>query len=257
MFDPEAIRIFLEKVPDLRNPWKVLLTLGYLLLLCLACVAFFLLGRLAWYVPLLTQFAMAVVTTVISWVHFKVVDHYRDRYGSMAYRHYFYHLMLPYLVTWYACFFHPLFIAGPALLPAWLAMGLAVFFLLMFILTNIHIERAGFHMVTHGMDVFTVFTDEATLVYSKIYGFVRHPLYLSLTCGCIGLALLRNNGIALLASLLQLIPALAAGAWEDRELIARVGEEHRANIRRTAALFPYRRLWAFLKLMFFMTKESA
>jgi protein-S-isoprenylcysteine O-methyltransferase Ste14 len=254
MFDEEAIRTFLEKVPDLRNPWKILLTIGYVLLLSLACVAFFFLDRIAWYVPLLTQFVMAVVATVISYVHFKVVDRYRDRYGHMAYRHYFYHLMLPYLVTWYACFFHPLFIPGPALLPGWLAIGLAVFFLLMFMLINLHIERAGFHMVTHGMDVYTVFPEEATLVYGKIYGFIRHPLYLSLTCGCIGLALLRNNALALLASLLQLIPALAAGAWEDSELIGRVGEEHRAYIRRTAALFPMRRLGSFLKLVFFMSK---
>jgi hypothetical protein len=254
MFDEEAIRNFLEKVPDLKNPWKVLLTLGYVLLLSLACVAFFFLDRLAWYVPLLTQFAMAGATTVISLVHFKVVDRYRGRYGPMAYRHFFYHLMLPYLVTWYACFFHPLFIPGRALLPAWLAIGLAAGFLLMFMLINTHIERAGFHMVTHGMDVYTVFPEEATLVYGKIYGFIRHPLYLSLTCGCIGLALLRNNGIALLASLLQLLPALVVGAWEDRELIARVGEEHQAYIRRTAALLPVRRLGAFLKLVFFITK---
>ena len=254
MFDEEAIRTFLEKVPDLKSPWKVLLTIGYVLLLSLACVAFFFLDRRAWYVPLLTQFVMALAAMIISYVHFKVADRYRERYGPLAYRHYFYHLMLPYLVAWYACFFHPLFISGPRIFPTWLAIGLAVLFLLLFLLINAHIERAGFHMVTHGMDVYTVFPEEATLVYGKIYGFVRHPLYLSLTCGCIGLGLLRNNALALLASLLQLMPALAAGYWEDRELIARAGEEHRSYIRRTAALIPLRRMGEFLKLVFFLTK---
>jgi hypothetical protein len=107
-------------------------------------------------------------------------------------------------------------------------------------------------MVTHGMDVYTMFPEEATLVYGEIYGFIRHPLYLSLTCGCISLALFRNNAIALLTALLQLIPALVAGYWEDRELIARVGDRHREYIQRTAALIPLNRLGGFLKLVFFL-----
>jgi hypothetical protein len=254
MFDKESIRIFLEKVPDLKKPWGVLLTIGYVFILSLACVMFYLfIDRIAWFGPLLSQIIMVVIVTILSYVHFKIVDRYRHRYGPMAYRHFFYHLMIPYLVTWYACFFHPLFVSGPQLLPLWLAIGLAVFFLLMFILINTHIEKAGFHMVTHGMDVYTMFPEEATLVYGEIYGFIRHPLYLSLTCGCISLALFRNNAIALLTALLQLIPALVAGYWEDRELIARVGDRHREYIQRTAALIPLNRLGGFLKLVFFLS----
>jgi protein-S-isoprenylcysteine O-methyltransferase Ste14 len=68
-------------------------------------------------------------------------------------------------------------------------------------------------------------------------------------CGTIALAFFRNNGIALLVSLLLLIPSLAAGYMEDRELIQRAGEEHRAYVRSTAALVPVKRLPGFLKLL--------
>jgi protein-S-isoprenylcysteine O-methyltransferase Ste14 len=158
--------------------------------------------------------------------------------------------MIPYLVTWYAGFFHPLFVGGPRLLPPWLSIVLGVLFLAIFMLTSLQIERAGFHTVTHGMDVYTIFPEEATVVRGEIYGYVRHPLYLSLMCGTLALAFLRNNGMALLAALLLLIPSLAAGYMEDRELIERSGTEHREYIKNTPALLPVRRLGGFLKFLF-------
>lgn len=253
MFDKQTIEVFIGKVPDLKNPGKVLLTVLYILCLGALCaVFFFYVDRLAWYAPILSQFAMALIVTAISYIRFKVVDGYREKYGSLAYRYYFYRLILPCLVTWYACFFHPLFVSGQVLLPWWLVIGLGAVFLLLMMVTSLHIERAGFHVVTHGMDIYTVFPGETTVVYGDIYGYVRHPLYFALTCGCIGLGFLRNNAVALAVALLQLIPALAAGYMEDRELVDRVGEEHDKYIKQTAALIPARRLRSFLKLLFFM-----
>jgi protein-S-isoprenylcysteine O-methyltransferase Ste14 len=192
---------------------------------------------------------MCLVVTAISFVHFALARTYREKYGPMAYRYFFYHLMIPYLVTWYACFFHPLFVAGPRLLPPWLAISLGGLFLVLFLLTDLQIERAGFHTVTHGMDLYTIFPEEATVVRGEIYGYVRHPLYLALMCGTIALAFFRNNGTALLVSLLLLIPSLAAGYMEDRELIERTGKEHSEYIRNTPALVPVKQLPGFLKLL--------
>lgn len=255
MFNKQSLKVFVDKVPDLKNPVKAFLTVLYILCFGVLCTLFFFYAdRLAWYAPILSQFIMALTVTAISYIHFKVVDGYRERYDHLAYRYYFYHLMIPYLVSWYACFFHPLFVSGQMLLPWWLAIGLGILLLLLSLLTNIHIERAGFHMTTHGMDVYTVFPDEATVVYGEVYMYIRHPLYFALTCGCLGLALLRNNPVALVVALLQLIPALAASYMEDRELIQRVGEGHKKYIKHTAALIPVRSLGGFLKLLFFSGK---
>ncbi|MFN2167247.1 MAG: methyltransferase family protein [Anaerolineae bacterium] len=250
MFDRESIEVFLNKVPDLRNGWRAALTVLYILILAAACGAFFyFVDGLGPYGPFISQAAMALVVTAISVVHFALARTYREKYGTMAYRHFFYHLMIPYLVTWYACFFHPLFVAGPRLLPTGLALSLGLLFLALFLLTDLQIERAGFHTVTHGMDVYTIFPEEATVVRGEIYGYVRHPLYLSLMCGTIALAFFRNNGMAILVSLLLLIPSLAAGYMEDRELIERSGEAHSEYIRNTPALVPVKRLPGFLKLL--------
>ena len=251
MFNKEAMLVLLEKVPDLKSLWKVLLTVLYVVFLSLLCVLFFRyidhLGRVA---PLISQGIMALLTALISWLHFKLAGWYRDRYGPLAYRYYFYHLMLPYLVAWYACFFHPLFIDGPALLPAWLSIALGVFFVLLVPITSFHIERAGFHMETHGLDIYTLFPQETTIVRGEIYAYIRHPLYFALSCGTFGLAFFANNWIALGAASLQLIPALLAGWLEDRELIERDGAAHRAYIDKTGALFPRKVVLGFLRMLF-------
>jgi len=253
MFDKKLIEIFLSKVPDLRNPWKALMTVIYVLFLGILCgVFFYYIDHLAPYAAILSQLVMTLVVTIISYVHFKKASEYREKYGALAYRDFFYHLMIPYLVTWYACFLHPLFVDGMPLLPPWLAIGLGVLLLVVTVLTTIHIERAGFYNVTHGMDIYTVFPEEATVVHGKIYGYIRHPLYFSLVCGSIGLAFFSNNAVALAVAVLQLIPALAAGYMEDRELIEREGEDHREYIQKTSALLPMTRLWSFLKLLVFL-----
>jgi protein-S-isoprenylcysteine O-methyltransferase Ste14 len=253
MFDRDAIAILLDKVPDLRSPWRILLTAAYVLLLGGLCALFFFaVDRLAWFAPIISQTVMALLATLIAYLHFKWVGGYRRRYGPLAYRYYFYHLILPYLVTWYACFFHPLFVSGPPLLPAWIAIALGLFLLLLFLLASIHIEQAGFAVVTYGMDLYTVFPEEAPPVYGEIYGYIRHPLYFSLICGSLALALFRNNGLALLVSFLQLIPALAAAYMEDREMIQREGQAHREYVQQTPAIVPLRRLGGFLKLLFFI-----
>jgi protein-S-isoprenylcysteine O-methyltransferase Ste14 len=250
VLDTEAFEIFLSKLPDLRTPWRAALTVLYAAGLSGVCGLFFFsvdgLGR---YAPLLSQTVMALVVVAVSLLHFRQAASYRERYGALAYRAFFYHYMLPLLVTWYACFFHPLFVHGPALLPLWLAVALGVVCLGLLLLINLRMEQAGFHAVTHGMDVYTLFPEETTVVHGEIYAYVRHPLYLSLLCGAVGLALFANNALALLTALLFLIPCLAVGRMEDAELVGRAGEAHRDYIERTAALVPVRRLGAFLRFL--------
>ena len=244
-------KLFLDKVPALRKTRVAVLTILYLLVGVVICILFFYyIDLFAWYMPLLTQFSMTIIVSIISYSHFKVVNKYRKKYQDRAYQPYFYRFMIPYLITWYACFFHPFFINGPVFLNFWLALIIGIFFLIMMFLTNSHIKRAGFIMMTHGMDLYTVFPEETTIVRGDIYSYIRHPLYLALTLGCIGLAFIANNLIALVASLLQIIPCIIAGKLEDKELIRRAGKEHEDYIKNTAMLFPFKKMFGFLKLLF-------
>jgi len=194
---------------------------------------------------------MSIIVVFIGYFHIKRAKHYRDKYGDLAYQKYFYRYMIPYLIIWYAVFFHPLFITGPILFPFWIALIPAIIFFIMFILVTIHIERAGFKTITHGMDIYTIFPEEATVVRGEIYAYIRHPLYLSLALGCFGLSFIANNYIALISAIIQLIPCIIVGKIEDKELIKRDGDKHLDYIQSTALLFPFTRIFGFLKLLFF------
>ena len=258
MFNKNDMIIFLEKVPALKSPWKALLTVLYVVALCAVCVLFFsFVNRMGGFAPLISQSVMVVLTVIVEIVHLRTTGAYRAKYGALAYQFHFYHLMIPILVIWYACCFHPIFIGGDPLLPVWLAIGLGILLLILVPLVTIHIEQSGFHTMTHGMDIYSIFPEEIPVVHGAIYGVIRHPLYFTLVCMAFALALFRNNIVALLAAALILIPALITGYIEDQELIERYGEAHRDYIRKTSALIPFKHPLAFIKLLFSkQTKED-
>ena len=248
----EEYQIFLNKVPALRSFGKVILTIIYILnLITLSILYFYYIDPIMWFMPIATQLLMTVIVIVIAYLHLKKAEPYRKKYGDLAYQVYFYRYKIPLLVSWYALFFHPLFISGNPLFPFLISICIAVFFFIIFILVSIHIERAGFKMITHGMDLYSVFPEETTIVRGEIYGFIRHPLYLSLTCGCFALAFIANNLMAIMAAIIQIIPCFFVAKMEDKELIERDGDAHRDYINSTEILFPFKRILGFFKLLFF------
>ena len=249
---PEDMKLFVEKVPLLRKPLFVVLTILYFLgLIALAVVLFYFVNRIAWWGPLVAQGIITVVVTLIGLVHFIFAPRFREKYGNLAYQRFFYIFVVPYLIAWYACFFHPAFIQwGDKLLPIWAQVILTAFCVLVMILINLQIRKAGFSVVTHGMDVFSVFPEETTIVRGEIYSFIRHPLQFSLLMGGFAMGFISNTWVGLVISTFQLIPSIVIGLREDRELIARSGNEHKEYIKQTALLFPIRKLLGFLKLLF-------
>lgn len=242
---------FLEKVPALRSRGKAILTLLYMICLIGTMIFFFyFFDRIAWYMPILTQSFIAIIISLIGYIHIKKADDYRKKFGELAYQKLFYRFMLPYLVTWYSLFFHPLFISGPIIFSTWLiSIIIGIILFIFFILVDLHIEKAGFKNITHGMDIYTVFPEETTIVRGEIYGYVRHPLYLALSLGCFALAFIANNYVAIIAASIQLVPCIIMGKIEDKELIKRGGRSHSDYIDSTAILFPMKRIFGFLKLL--------
>lgn len=92
--------------------------------------------------------------------------------------------------------------------------------------------------------------EEGTRVSKDIYSYLRHPGYAMLIYTALGLALVRNNLLAILTALIYLIPNLLEMKLEDQELIERFGEEHRRYVKETPAIFPHLRdLGKFFKLI--------
>jgi protein-S-isoprenylcysteine O-methyltransferase Ste14 len=248
--DTKDLKIFIEKVPILKKPLYVFLTILYSAgLIALSIIFFYKVNSIEWWGPILSQAIMCLIVCIIGFLHFSFASVFRKKYQNLAYQRFFYVFILPYLITWYACFFHPAFIKDSKLLPVWAQVPFIVICLLIMISTSLQIEKAGFSMVTHGMDVFTIFPEETGIVRGKIYSFIRHPLYFALFMGGLGMGFISNTWIALVVASLQIIPCVLLGFWEDNELISRSGNTHKEYIKQTALLFPIRRLLGFLKLL--------
>jgi steroid 5-alpha reductase family enzyme len=117
------------------------------------------------------------------------------------------------------------------------------------------IERAGFNVTTHGMDIFTIFPEETSPVYGKIYSFIRHPLYFALLCISFALAIFRNNMMSILVAIVFIIPLYVGIYLEDRELVGRYSDTHREYIRKTGTVIPKQPL-GFLRMLFSRNQEQ-
>lgn len=253
----EGFELLKEKVPDLKSPKGKILTVLYFILAFIGCLLFFFwVNSLFLYGPVVSQLILAIVGSIFSYGHFKTPVRYREKYGEQAYRYHFYHFIIPILVTWYACCFHPLLIGGPQILPWWIAIIIA---LILFILAGFaegQIEKAGFDTMTHGMDIFTIFPEETPPVYGEIYSFIRHPLYFALLCISFAVAVFRNNMMAILVAIIFLFPLYVGIYLEDRELIERYGDAHREYIKKTGALMPKKPLGFLKTLINFKRKDE-
>jgi protein-S-isoprenylcysteine O-methyltransferase Ste14 len=251
-------KLLKEKVPAFQTPWKATAILAGWILLFLLCILFFWwFDPFSWYSPLVSQSLVAVLCCAFAYAHMRYAVPYRNKYKEKAYQYFFFHFIVPIFATWYAMLVHPLLVGGEPFLPFWAAVVLGVFFLLLRPLTASHISRSGFDTIGHGFGIYTVYPEEGPLVSSKIYSYVRHPMYLGSFCAALGLAFLRNNMTALATALVFLIPILVEVHFEDSELVRRSGDEHKHYIKNTGALFPHRDVAGFFKLLFLGKDDSS
>ena len=257
MVQRKGYELLKEKIPEFRSPWKSIIIFVIWLLLFLVCIIFFLwFDGLVWYGALISQLIVALVCSAFAYGHMKNAKKYREKYRELAYRYFFFHFIMPIFATWFACLCHPLIIGGPTLLPIWLAIIIGVFLISIRPLTTLHILKAGFGNIGHGLGIYTIFPEEGTRVFSEIYSYIRHPMYLGYFCAALALAFFRNNILSLLTALIFLIPVLVAVRLEDKEMMERFGEKHREYINNTGALFPRKNIGKFFKLLFFFKGDE-
>ena len=247
----QAYDLLRSRVPDFRNPWKGLFVLGVSLAAFGVCMGLFLLfDSLFPYGALVSQASVALAGAALAYRYYRRPERYQGEDERESYRLILYRHVIPILVTWYVCCFHPLLIAGPRLLPRWLALILGALLLAIVPLTRLHLNRASPSAAGGGMDLFGSFGQQGTPARGGIYAYIRYPLHFALVCCSLGCGFLRNNLAALLASLLTFAPPFVAARLEDQELVRRYGELQRRYLDQTGALLPWRDPLGFLRHLF-------
>ncbi len=247
-----------EKVPEFRSTLKTVIIIIIGLFIFLGIMIFFWwFDRSLWYGSFISQTIFTLITSVLIYKFTTKTDKYKIKYGELAYRYFFFHIVILMLITGNAGIFHVLLIIGPSLFPLWLAILFGIFFIFMRFLFEWHLRNSGFNEIGHGLGIYMLFPEEGEQIKSKIYSFIRHPMYAGDLCLAIGFAFIKNNLFAFIIALIAFIPFIIAIKYEDKELIKRFGDAHKHYIKETGAIFPhFRKIGKFLKFLFSKEKKT-
>jgi protein-S-isoprenylcysteine O-methyltransferase Ste14 len=83
------------------------------------------------------------------------------------------------------------------------------------------------------------FENTSVLVKSGIYGYIRHPLYLSIFLLGTGIVLKDPGSLQLLLGIINLIAVFFTARIEENEMISKFGNEYGAYMKETKMFIPF------------------
>jgi len=82
------------------------------------------------------------------------------------------------------------------------------------------------------------FENTSVLVKSGIYGYIRHPLYLSIFLLSIGVMLKDTGPVQIALGVINLIVIWVTARIEEKEMIAKFGDDYRVYMKETKMFIP-------------------
>ena len=83
------------------------------------------------------------------------------------------------------------------------------------------------------------FENTSTLVKTGLYNYIRHPLYLSLFLFGTGVMMKDPGNVQLLLGTVNIIAVYITARIEEREMIARFGNDYKEYMKETKMFIPY------------------
>jgi protein-S-isoprenylcysteine O-methyltransferase Ste14 len=83
------------------------------------------------------------------------------------------------------------------------------------------------------------FENTSALVKSGVYGYIRHPLYLSIFLLGTGIMLKDPGKYQLILGTVNLVAVIITALTEEKEMIARFGDEYREYMKETKMFIPW------------------
>jgi protein-S-isoprenylcysteine O-methyltransferase Ste14 len=173
-------------------------------------------------------------------------DKYLKRFGRLAYKIAAYKFMLPYGALWLSCVTMPLWIPGERVLKVVPFSLFGIFFIAVALFLLAKTKAAS------GIDrlifVYSYYPDDAALVKSKIYEFIRHPAYAAWIYFGIGFFLIRGSLNSLVILGMNFL-AISLLAWmEEADIIHDSKEDYRLYKNNVPSFLP-KRPFAFFSFL--------
>jgi protein-S-isoprenylcysteine O-methyltransferase Ste14 len=106
------------------------------------------------------------------------------------------------------------------------------------LLLSIYVVVTGYTLLKRKGNPDTNFENTSTLVKSGIYGYIRHPLYLSIFLLGTGIMLKDPRIVQLILATINLIAIYFTARIEENEMIAKFGNEYREYMKETKMFIP-------------------
>jgi len=109
----------------------------------------------------------------------------------------------------------------------------------MLLIFSIYPVTAGFILLKREGKPDNNFENTSALVKSGVYGYIRHPLYLSLVLLGTGIMLKYPGTIQLILGAINMVALFLTALVEEKEMIARFGDEYRQYMKETKMFIPF------------------
>lgn len=176
---------------------------------------------------------------------------YREKYGELAYQKIVRHFFFFAVIIMFIGLLRPLHVKSAEVfwIPVWFRILIGLYFLI----AGILLYRKG--VLSLGIDrvlfVYTIFQERGKQIQSKLYQFLRHPLYAAMIHVSVGLALMAGKVDGSWCALIFILKLILWSKIEEKELITRFGTSYLEYKKDVPAFIPkLKRVGAFWKTLF-------
>lgn len=107
------------------------------------------------------------------------------------------------------------------------------------LILSIYVVITGYLLLKRDGKPDSNFENTSVLVKSGIYGYIRHPLYLSIFLLGTGIVLKNPGLLQLLLGIINLIAIYITARIEENEMISKFGNEYRVYMKETKMFIPF------------------
>jgi protein-S-isoprenylcysteine O-methyltransferase Ste14 len=107
------------------------------------------------------------------------------------------------------------------------------------LILSLYVAITGYQLLKEKGKPTANFENTSLLVRSGIYGYIRHPLYLSIFLLGTGIVLKDPHSVQLVLGLINLVAIYVTSRIEEKEMIAKFGDEYKAYMTQTKMFIPF------------------
>jgi protein-S-isoprenylcysteine O-methyltransferase Ste14 len=124
---------------------------------------------------------------------------------------------------------------------AWLVEPFSTIHIISWLLliASVYIALAGYLLLKVRGNPTVNFEDTSVIVKSGIYGYIRHPLYLSLFMLGTGIILKDPGAFQIILGIVNLISLLVTALIEEAEMLSKFGDQYRVYMNETKMFIPF------------------